>query len=516
MKAKGRKLKQHLSRARFGGELLVSLPLDVLELVCSSLTLDDTVALTSCCRRLWTRPDVTDSERLWGALEADFKYKTAYVSRSHAVSLSHWLARHKAAVSRLSLLGYRDGFNPARVLTGLGGVPLASLELRQMDAIGANPARALAPLAHLGGLTKLRLQDCDVQRLPRQLSALTALEVLDIVNYREGDGVRPAAFAVLAALTQLTAVRLERCGLRQLPQQLSALAASLRLLGLPVNYSLGNAVVGNMCPLHSLSALTNLDMSCCGLPRVPPQLSAMGLLHQLRLSDNGMAGARPNSWEPLRRLTCLTLLDLAECQLEYLPQQLSCLTALAELVLSGNRDLGPFLDGGGPAAAQAQPEGAEESNWQPLLSLDASLTSLDMCECNIAALPAELSSLSALMKLDLSNNVELGLVAGTAFQPLSGLVGLEMLGLNALALRCIPPQLKALPALKELQVWGNRSLGDEGPALGEQLLELSTLKRLDLGYDFEVHSSTEEVLELMRGRGVSISSPGVSDWDWDN
>ncbi|GAB4822936.1 hypothetical protein N2152v2_009982 [Parachlorella kessleri] len=495
MEARGRELKQHLPPARFGGELLVSLPLDVLELVCSSLTLKDRVALTFCCRRLWTRPDVTKSRRLWDVIEA---YATHSSVVNRPVSLGHWLARRKAAVGRLIVRGYMDGTNPAALLAGLEDGALASWELHEMDAIGTNPAGALAPLAHLGGLTELKLQYCKVRRLPPQLSALTALKVLDIADRMEPDGAQAAAaFAPLAALTQLTALRLQHCGLCKLPRQLSALSASLQFLDLASNWDLGDWVAGSMRPLNSLSALTSLDMTRCGLPCIPPQLSAMGSLQQLQLFGNDMTGARPKSWEPLRRLTCLTLLDLAECHIGYLPQQLACLTALAELILSYNSAMGDFLYLGGP-------EGDEESSWQPLLSLGASLTCLRLSGCNIPELRAGFSGLSALVKLDLSRNVELGFDADTAFQPLSGLVGLKVLKMYSMQLKCIPPQLKMLPALADLRLWNNRSLGEQGAALGQQLMELSALERLDLGGGIYCDPSTKEVVKLLRGRGVDV------------
>ncbi|GAB4822940.1 hypothetical protein N2152v2_009986 [Parachlorella kessleri] len=440
----------------------------MLKLICSSLILEDRVAFISCCRRLWACLGVTNSSRLWGVIEAELvRGKDADISSYYSVSLGHWLARHKAAVGRLSVQGYLDGANPAGVLAALEGGALAALELRRMDAVGANPAAALAPLAHLTGLTELQLLDCDVWRLPPQLSALTALK--------------------------MTALRLQCCGLRRLPQQLSALAASLQTLCVADNHgNFGGWVIGSMvCPLNSLSALTSLDMAFCRLPCIPPQLTAMGSLQQLQLLGNDMTSAQAQPWEPLRRLSRLTYLDLGDCHLACLPQQLSCLTALAELHLSFNPGLGRFLGG--------HPTGAEASSWQPLLSLSASLTSLQLRGCKLAALPAGFSSLSALVSLDLSRNHGLGEAGDSAFEPLSGLVSVRVLKLNMMELKCIPPQLKLLPALEELQVWGNKSLGKQGPALGRQLMELPALKRLDFGYGIDIATRGVQVLGLMSG-----------------
>ncbi|GAB4822939.1 hypothetical protein N2152v2_009985 [Parachlorella kessleri] len=497
MEAPGSQSRQSLLPTRFDGTLLVSLPLDVLELVCDNLPLRDRVALTSSCRHLLTRPDLTNSTHLWGAVEVRIEQ---YASEDYPVSLSQWLARRKAAVGRLLLGNFHGTTELAVMLAGLEGGSLAALDVHYYSVTGANPANSLAPLAHLGTLTELKLWFCGASCLPPQPSALTALKVLDLTGFGELGKACEAAFNPLAAVTQLTALHLKCCELRWLPRQLSALAPTLQVLGLQQNFrnlSVKEEVAGSMQPLSSRTSLTCLELTGCGLPCIPPQVSALGALQRMQLGCSGMTDAEVDDYQPLRQLSSLTFFDLVNCNLQLLQPQLSCLSALAELQLTYNSGLGPSLWGFQPAAADA-------SSWQPLLSLGVSLTNLDVSFCNIAALPDGFSSLSALVSLNLSANADLGLDADTSFRLLSGLVALKVLKLYKVDLRRIPPQLKLLPALEELQLWGNRSLGKQGAALGQQLIELPALESLDLGDYLNLDPSTEEVLKLMVARGVHV------------
>ncbi|GAB4822941.1 hypothetical protein N2152v2_009987 [Parachlorella kessleri] len=230
----GRRGKGHLAGS--GGTLLITLPVEVLELICSTLDLSDRAALTSCCRGLWLRSDVTTSTLMWGTI-ATYGWNT----RTLAVrmGLSKWLARHAAAVGRLHYHG--GSASPAAALAGVEGAVLTALEVHFSPAFGLELAEAGAPLAQLGScLTELVLQACHLSCIPPQLSALSMLRRLDLESNKELGSACKAAFKPLAAATQLTQLRLKACRLRRLPRQLSALASSLKHLDLANNPGLGD------------------------------------------------------------------------------------------------------------------------------------------------------------------------------------------------------------------------------------------------------------------------------------
>jgi len=198
------------------------------------------VALTSCCRGLWTRSDVTDSPVLWGAIAAS---RRQAARPDLSVSLAAWLARHKAAVRSVQL-SCSTG-SPAVVLAGLAGGAISNLEIHHTQGVGLELAEALAPIVHLGSsLTTLQLSCCRLGRMPPQLSALSALQSLSLPGNTGLAAAGEAGFSPLSAATQLTALRLTGCALRRLPSQLTALAPSLQVLGLANNTNLGHWVAG--------------------------------------------------------------------------------------------------------------------------------------------------------------------------------------------------------------------------------------------------------------------------------
>ncbi|GAB4822942.1 hypothetical protein N2152v2_009988 [Parachlorella kessleri] len=462
---------QQLLPLNSGGLLWLSLPLEVLELICSSLPMPD--------RRQTAKPELS-------------------------ASLSTWLARHKAAVRSLQLSC--GAGSPAVVLAGLAGGAVSSLEIHDTQGVGLELAEALGPLVCLGSSLKtLQLSCCRLGGIPPQLSALSALQSLSLPGNTGLAAAGEAGFGPLAAATQLTALWLTGCALRRLPPQLTALAPSLKVLGLANNTNLGHWVAGSLHHLTRLTAVTHLEMSHCSLPCIPPQLSALRDLQHLAMRGNTLGVAEVEDYEPLRQLTHLTHLDLSDCHLALLPPQLSCLSALAALDLGANPGLGPILAAPPnllPMAAAAL-AGAGSSSWQPLGSLAASLSSLDISGCEVAALSDGFSCLSALESLDLSGNVVLGLGegSGTALQPLTALTGLSHLRLECCGLSRVPSQLNLLPALYQLSVSYNPSLGDHGQELVRQLRELAALTSLDLKGCLILNPS---IVMSMTERGVRV------------
>jgi hypothetical protein len=142
--------------------------------------------------------------------------------------------------------------------------------LRQLsfeDSSMSDNADELLSLPALAGLQALRLARCHLEQLPRALSALTRLTVLNL------SGTRVSALAPLAALQRLQSLDLRKCSLAAVPQQLSGLTALTRL-------DLSNwQLAGGWQHLLPLTRLRNLNL--CGTPygggRLPPELS--GLKH---------------------------------------------------------------------------------------------------------------------------------------------------------------------------------------------------------------------------------------------
>lgn len=179
---------------------------------------------------------------------------------------------------------------------------------------------------------------------------------------------------------------------------------------------------------RSLHTLWCMD----GLSSIPPALAAATWLQHLGLS---------NEWEGvdltgLDSLVGLTALELPQCLMGAVPPQLSALTALRQLRLSEN-----FLSGGAPS-------------WQALSALQR-LSSLSFHSCGLCELPAVLSQLSALK-------------VGGAHFPLSLLPSPPKDGARAhiLPLHCsLTPEL-FLP-LQELDVSWNPLKGALGPAFSQ-------------------------------------------------
>lgn len=127
-------------------------------------------------------------------------------------------------------------------LSALGG--LCKLELWDNERLGGSEDQqaAWAPLAACTTLMELHLSGCGLARLPGQLAALGQLRGLrlnfNVLLGRARD--QQAAWAALAACAALTELCLSGCALARLPRQLSALG-QLRMLDLSLNTQLGQA-----------------------------------------------------------------------------------------------------------------------------------------------------------------------------------------------------------------------------------------------------------------------------------
>ncbi len=230
------------------------------------------MSLSSCCRALWSHPDLLASSALWGELELAPRQLALGTSRA---SLAAWLARRRDTAPRVRLVG------------------------------GPPPDLAVV-LATLG-----------------PAAMLVALEL--------GDAA-PATLLLLGRCTALTRLEAAGLGLDCVPHQVGSLALLVDL-DLGSNDWLGKA--NRFQPLKRLAGLTRLNVAGCGLRAVPAELSSLGRLAELLLDSNLLGRAGDSAFAPLARLNELTRLGMAYCGLQSLPPQLSVMRSLLELVRPG-------------------------------------------------------------------------------------------------------------------------------------------------------------------------------------
>lgn len=135
----------------------------MLELICQHLNLKERIALTSCCRALWVRPDVRGDTSIWGHLNVgDWESS----SERRLRSLSAWLARR--GVWRLRLHHHTPCYN-------LEGLWIERLGEPRCDR-GVRPLLRL--LHSMPTLHSLELRGLGLETTPVQVTALTQLREL--------------------------------------------------------------------------------------------------------------------------------------------------------------------------------------------------------------------------------------------------------------------------------------------------------------------------------------------------
>jgi Leucine-rich repeat (LRR) protein len=306
---------------------------------------------------------VLASTGLWG----DLAVKQAQLAPpQQRASLAAWLSRRRAACRRLRLSLGAAGAEALGLLGCPEGGCLRALELSSHQLVEDGEAGFQA-LRHMGSLTRLELRGGLLATLPSHLSCLRALAMLDLSRNRHlGEAPPELTLWPLQHLLGLTALDLSSCGIKRLPAYLSSLRG-LAALDLNTAGVGGEGAEAALQPLRHLMALTSLNLRWCGLTALPSHLSALTNLAVLDASRNMQLGSGGEAaTQPLQQLTAVTALDLSYCGLEALPPQLPALRRLAALGLSGNLKLGE----GGEAA------------WQPLRQLRA-LTRLDLTRCNV-------------------------------------------------------------------------------------------------------------------------------------
>lgn len=287
-----------------------------------------------------------------------------------------------------------------------------------------------------------------------------------------------ASLAQLPHLTELVACSMI---VDELPVCISSLTDlhSLAVTGTPMGDTLTPMVLHH-ASLASLAALRVVQLEYCALMEVPAGLLQLTGVQKLSLEGNRMV---------------------------QLPEELGALTNLEALVLGHNLDLRDLPDS---------------------MSRLTKLTELDVHSCELAAVPACVCQLPALLDLKLSFNVLRDLPGGAY------LTGLTRLDIGANMLEELPPALHQASALQELLIDDQRVEEEGGPLVfpsedspcvllltaraAGSLLEwhpalrlLAVVKRgrelqggSDRLRDLWFDKSFDEALQMLRGRGISV------------
>ena len=356
---------------------------------------------------------------------------------------------------------------------------LGALSALRVLALDGNALRGAVPAA-LGGLRALETLRLDrnrlTGRLPAQLGALTGLSVLRLGG-NDFSGCPPPALRRVADHDLDDALCLP------LPDDSTGLAADAALLLTMRDSLTGDAAAlgwSRETPVNEWGGVTvagapprvvALNLSGAGLEgSLPPELSGLDGLVELRLGDNRLTGPIPAELGSLSRLTVLALDDN---RLQgTIPGELAALASLSVLRLGGNR-----LEGCPPPALRANdgldmpclPLGAHRRalagdakallsardaltgsatlNWSEDIPVDAwrgvtvngappRVTALDLADAGLdGRIPAGLASLDALAVLRLDGNAFTGPVP----EALAESERLVELGLDGNALSNPPP-----------------------------------------------------------------------------
>jgi hypothetical protein len=165
--------------------------------------------------------------------------------------------------------------------------------------------------------------------LPPGIGALPGLRVLDLSG--NGEQLLGGLPEALWLLTSLEELRMQRCGLRVLPEGVGG------LVGLKQLHLYGNVELGVLPEsLWSLTGLEMLDLSECCFTVLPEGIGHLAGLKSLVLSGNVDLRALP---EALCSLVRLEVLHMHHCGLQTLPVGVEGLVALKTLNLTDNVEL---------------------------------------------------------------------------------------------------------------------------------------------------------------------------------
>lgn len=212
---------------------------------------------------------------------------------------------------------------------------------------------------------------------------------------------------------------------------------------------------------------TVLDLSRLGLRSLPPRISQLPGLTELKLAGNRFASLPPG----LDRFPLLALLDLSGNPLDSLPPEIGLLAGLTRLDVTGTplRSL-PGEIGRLTSLTRLYLDHNRLDSLPPEIGWLAGLARLHLSHNQLAGLPAGLAGLAALTRLDLSHNR-----LATVPEAVCGCERLTVLDLSHNPLESLPPAIGRLARLTVLRLAHTR-LATLPDAVGE----LAALTELDL------------------------------------
>ncbi|KAL3675366.1 hypothetical protein R1sor_025314 [Riccia sorocarpa] len=386
---------------------------------------------------------------------------------------------------------------------------VGAIDLQELNNLTILPEA----LGNLHSLQKLRLWDCQIERLPEGLGRVTGLKRLDITYCRTLKTL-PDTIGSLSNLESLVLQFLDKlmilpetlgnlhslqklevwhCGIKSLPESLGWLSCLIHL-------NIANCdelktlpdTVGGLSNLESLvlqhldklmtlpealgnlHSLQKLELLHCGIESLPESLGWLSCLTHLKITDCDELKTLPDTIGGLSNLESLVLpyldklmtlpeavgnlhslqrLELVDCEIESLPGGLGRLTGLKHLLIKqcGNLKTLPDTIGGlfNLESLVLQHLGKLMTLPEALGNLH-SLQKLEHCHCGIESLPESIGWLSCLTYLKITACDNLKTLPDT----IGSLSNLESLVLEFLdKLMTLPEALGNLHSLHELELW---------------------------------------------------------------
>ncbi|CAL5431188.1 unnamed protein product [Camellia sinensis] len=264
-------------------------------------------------------------------------------------------------LSGCSKLGELAGFKESPFKSWYTLLSSQALQTKNVDSIGLSLQGS--------SLKKLKMANCNLSHLPREIGSLSSLTHLDLKgNYL---GTLPDSICNLIFLQNLDVAG---CNISHLPSEMRRLI-SLTHLDLKGN-NLGT-LPESIC---NLTCLERLCMESCNVSHLPCEIGRLVSLTHLDLNGNNL-GTLPDS---ICNLTCLQYLYMSGCNISQLPCEIGRMISLTHLNLKGNN----FI-----------------CNLRCLQKLKlANCNNLYMSGCNLSHLPCEIGRLICLTHIDLEGN----------------------------------------------------------------------------------------------------------------
>jgi Leucine-rich repeat (LRR) protein/predicted DNA-binding WGR domain protein len=362
--------------------------------------------------------------------------------------------------------------------------------LKSLRLTGNKNVTDFSFLKDLPGLEKLYLRKMGLTQIPREVESLAKLTTLFL------DGNSISDFSILPKLAALSDLGLEELGLKKVPEEVLKLKG-LKVLGMTQN------AIGSIDCLKKLPELEEVFVSNNKLHKIPNELTALKHLRLLAIAYNYSL----SSWEALAKLTGLEELVLSNShETKALPDFIFGLANLKRLSID--------IHWNAPADKLAGISSIGNLKHLEELSIHGSA---------ITGLPAALSGLTQLKKLDLQDNKALKDLAALKDLPelqeldltecsieelpesFGTLTGLKRLNLSKCQLKALPESFERLKRLETLDLSHNKPLQDVSG-----LRNLPALERLTLYSKLRQLPATLGTLTGLRVLELSAKASDVS------